>query len=78
MLEEVDIDPTADRVLCEVPADFQYLVNNALDLATDWRAKTRPAFAALLGQGFALTECFYDREHGPRYLFERNTEETAR
>jgi hypothetical protein len=28
-------------------------------------------------QGFALTECFYDREHGPRYLFERSTEGTA-
>lgn len=77
MLEEVDIDPTADRVLCEVPADFQYLVNNALDLAMDWRTKTRPAFAALMEQGFALTECFYDREHGPRYLFERSTEGTS-
>src|SRR5580693_6015402 len=78
VLEEVDIAPTADRVLCEVPADFQYLVNNALDLAMDWRTKTRPAFAALMEQGFALTECFYDREHGPRYLFERNPEGTAR
>ena len=78
VLDEIDTDPTADRVVCEVPADFQYLVNNALDLAMDWRAKTRPAFAALTEQGFALTECFYDREHGPRYLFERSTEGTAR
>jgi predicted GNAT superfamily acetyltransferase len=77
VLDEIDTDPAADRVVCEVPADFQYLVNNALDLAMDWRAKTRPAFAALLGRGFALTECFYDREHGPRYLFERSTKETA-
>jgi predicted GNAT superfamily acetyltransferase len=78
VLDEIDTEPTADRVVCEVPADFQYLVNNTLDLAMDWRAKTRPAFAALMRQGFALTECFYDREHGPRYLFERSTEETAR
>jgi predicted GNAT superfamily acetyltransferase len=44
----------------------------------DWRAKTRPAFAALMQQGFTLTECLYDREHGPRYLFERGTAGTAR
>jgi predicted GNAT superfamily acetyltransferase len=78
VLDEIDTEPAAERVVCEVPADFQYLVNNALDLAMDWRAKTRPAFAALTGQGFALTECFYDREHGPRYLFERSPEGTAR
>ena len=78
VLDEIDTTPTAERVVCEVPADFQYLVNNSLDLAMDWRAKTRPAFAALTGQGFALTECFYDREHGPRYLFERRPEGTAR
>jgi predicted GNAT superfamily acetyltransferase len=77
VLDEIDTDPVADRVMCEVPADFQYLVNNTLDLAMDWRAKTRPAFARLTEQGFALTECYYDREHGPRYLFERTTEGTA-
>jgi predicted GNAT superfamily acetyltransferase len=78
VLDEIDTEPTAERVVCEVPADFQYLVNNALDLAMDWRAKTRPAFAALTEQGFALTEFFYDREQGPRYLFERSTKGTTR
>jgi predicted GNAT superfamily acetyltransferase len=78
VLEEIDTEPAADRVACEVPADFQHLVDSALDLAMDWRAKTRPAFAALMQQGFTLTECLYDREHGPRYLFERGTAGTAR
>ena len=73
VLDDIDSEPLADRVVCEVPADFQHLVNNALDRAMDWRSKTRPAFARLMEQGFALTECFYDREHGPRYLFERGT-----
>jgi predicted GNAT superfamily acetyltransferase len=74
VLDEIDAEPAADRVVCEVPVDFQYLVNNALDLAMDWRTKTREAFARLMAQGFTLTECFYDHEHGPRYLFERGTE----
>jgi predicted GNAT superfamily acetyltransferase len=78
VLEEIDTEPAADRVACEVPADFQHLVDSALDLAMDWRAKTRPAFAALMKQGFTLTECLYDREHGPRYLFERGTAGTPR
>lgn len=78
VLDEIDIEPAADRVMCEVPADFQYLVNNSLDLALDWRAKTRSAFAWLMEQGFTLTECFHDRKNGPRYLFERNMEGTAR
>jgi predicted GNAT superfamily acetyltransferase len=77
VLDEIDTEPAADQVVCEVPADFQYLVDNALDLALDWRNKTRPAFARLMEQGFALTECFYAREHGPRYLFERSTKGTA-
>src|ERR1700722_2934047 len=76
VLDDIDAEPEPDQVLCEVPADFQYLVNHALELAHDWRSKTRPAFARLMAQGFALTECFYDREHGPRYLFERNTKGT--
>jgi predicted GNAT superfamily acetyltransferase len=77
VLEEIDPEPAADLVVCEVPEDFQYLVNHAPELAHDWRNKTRPAFARLMEQGFALTECFYDRHHGPRYLFERGTEGAA-
>ncbi len=77
VLDNLDAEPTADRVLCEVPEDFQHLVNHRIELAHDWRNKTRPAFLSLMEQGFALTECLYDRAHGPRYLFERTNEGTA-
>ncbi len=72
VLTEIDGAPTADLVICEVPADFQFLVNHELELAHDWRTKTRPAFAELLASGFVLTECVLDDKHGlPYYVFDR-------
>jgi len=77
VLEEIDAEPSADRVTCEIPADFQYLVGHARELAHDWRQKTRPAFAQLMESGFVLTECILDPEHGrPCYVFERSRDRT--
>jgi chorismate synthase len=71
VLDETGPLPPDGRVVCEVPADFQYLVRNAPALAHDWRAKTRPVFARLSEAGFVLTECVQDpRSRQSYYLFD--------
>ncbi len=67
VLEETGPVPSGGPVVCEVPADFQYLVQHAPDLAHDWRAKTRPLFAELTGAGLVLTECVLDPRSGQSY-----------
>lgn len=72
VLKEIDGAPSAGRVVCEIPGDFQSLVTRSPELARDWRMKTRPAFAALMEAGYLLTECI--REAGrqvPYYVFEK-------
>jgi predicted GNAT superfamily acetyltransferase len=71
MLEEIDVPTRSDRVVCEIPADFQYLASHAPELAHDWRNKTRPAFVRLMDTGFALTECIQDDQQRPHYVFEK-------
>ena len=78
VLEEIDGAPAADRVVCEIPADFQSLVEHSPDLAHDWRKKTRPAFSQLMDAGFLLTECILDPGHRRPYdAFERTREENG-
>jgi predicted GNAT superfamily acetyltransferase len=72
VLEEIDGGASADRVLCEIPADFQSLVTRAPELARDWRMKTRPAFAQLMEAGYLLTECQLEAScQVPFYVFEK-------
>jgi predicted GNAT superfamily acetyltransferase len=67
VLEETRNPPAGGRVMCEVPADFQYLVRHTPALAHDWRAKTRPLFSQLSDAGFVLTECVQDAASGQSY-----------
>jgi predicted GNAT superfamily acetyltransferase len=72
VLNEIDAAPPAGAAVCEIPADFQFLVSRAPDLAHDWRAKTRPVFAQLMDTGFRLTECIRDAgRQRAYYVFEQ-------
>ena len=65
-------DGSADRVRCEVPADFQAMVDADPGLMLDWRLQTREIFLSLLEAGYALTECAYERGADlASYIFER-------
>jgi predicted GNAT superfamily acetyltransferase len=72
VLDAIDGAPTAGQVVCEIPADFQFLVNHAPQLAHDWRGKTRPVFTQLMAAGYLLTECVHDPAAGRSYyLFDK-------
>ena len=71
VLQEIDVEIGSDRVVCEIPADFQYLASHAPELAHDWRNKTRPVFASLMDAGFVLIECIQDDQQRPHYVFEK-------
>ena len=62
-----DLDLDAPRVRVAVPADVQALKRASLDVARDWRAKTRAALEAYLARGFRVVE-FVREEEGGCYL----------
>ena len=65
-------EDSQDRVRCEVPADFQAMVEQEPELMLDWRLRTRELFLDLLNAGYTLTECAYQRgDDLASYIFER-------
>jgi predicted GNAT superfamily acetyltransferase len=71
------LDPgtAEDRVRCEVPADFQGMVDRYPERMLEWRLRTRQLFRSLLDAGYALTECAYEPgDDLASYIFERGAE----
>lgn len=67
---EPDLSLDADRVRIAIPVDIQRLKTQALDLAADWRARTRAAFEAYLGRGYRVVELVREGERSC-YVLER-------
>jgi len=62
----------APRAFVEVPGRFTEMLQDAPELAMEWRLATREVFTACLSRGFRVTEFFADPENGSgRYLLER-------
>jgi predicted GNAT superfamily acetyltransferase len=76
-LDEV-LDPDGeDRVRCEIPADFQDLVDKYPERTLEWRLRTRELFLTLTTAGYTLTECLHQRGGDLAcYIFERGSTNT--
>lgn len=69
---EMQVDLHGERLLVEVPADFQALKRTDLSLARAWRYTTRAIFQAAFNQGYSATEYVYQDRHG-YYLLKRDS-----
>ncbi|MEX0567790.1 MAG: hypothetical protein Q6363_001335, partial [Candidatus Njordarchaeota archaeon] len=56
ILEKYDIDVDEDFVLVEIPANFARIRNVSLDLAVNWRIKTREIFSEYFGRGYVAID----------------------
>ena len=50
------VEPTADTVLVEIPADVQVIKATDMELARTWRAQTREMFEGCFAAGYTVTE----------------------
>lgn len=50
-----ETSPRSDVILAEIPTDLDEMRRVDLDLARDWRLKTRDLFESLFGSGYTLT-----------------------
>jgi predicted GNAT superfamily acetyltransferase len=69
------LDFSGDRVLVEVPADFQALKATSLELAQTWRQVTRTLFTQYFARGYAVVDYLSQAAEPHRrnkYLLARN------
>jgi predicted GNAT superfamily acetyltransferase len=69
------LDFSGDRVLIEVPADFQALKAASLELAQTWRQVTRTLFTQYFARGYAVVDYLSEMVESRRqnkYLLARN------
>lgn len=62
-------DVTADRILIEVPAEFQAIKAVSMDLARAWRQHTRELFTRYFEQGYTVSDFLSDRDDTRRRNF---------
>jgi predicted GNAT superfamily acetyltransferase len=55
-ITELRLDLDAPRILIEPPASYQHVKLHDLDLAIEWRMKTRELFTTYFGRGYVVTE----------------------
>ena len=58
------LDSLADRVLVEIPTDFNAIVARDARLALDWRMTTRSIFKTYFARGYRAVDFFLARESG--------------
>jgi predicted GNAT superfamily acetyltransferase len=69
------LDFNADRVLIEVPADFQTLKTTSMELAQNWRQVTRSLFTQYFARGYVVVDYLSQVAESQRrnmYLLARN------
>lgn len=59
----------SDRVLVEIPPDFQEIRQQDLELALSWRVLTREVFEKYFSLGFKVVDFFYQRPPDPRSFY---------
>lgn len=65
----VTLDSDTPRAWVEIPTHFTRLLQEAPDLALDWRLQTRAIFECYLGRGYRVVDFVLDRERERgRYL----------
>lgn len=69
-LLRAETNPRGDVLLFEIPVDLDPLLAHELDLARDWRIKTRDAFEALFANGYILSGFVHEAGRS-FHLFER-------
>ncbi len=68
---EPDLSIDAPAIRIAIPADIQILKENDIDLAVDWRTKTRAALQHYIGRGYIVVDLV--RENGwSSYLLRRD------
>jgi predicted GNAT superfamily acetyltransferase len=58
------LDSLADRLLVEIPTDFNDIVVRDARLALDWRMTTRSIFKTYFARGYRVVDFFLARESG--------------
>jgi predicted GNAT superfamily acetyltransferase len=61
-----DVAAATERVVVEIPADFQAIKATDMSLAGEWRAHTREIFCRYFDAGYTLTEFHSEVEEGLR------------
>lgn len=67
--------PRGNRFVIQIPDDFQMIFDRNLQLALDWRNKTRNLFLNCFKQNYTVVDFVSVTENGKRenyYLFEKN------
>ena len=59
----------AERILVEIPPDFQAIRHQDLKLALSWRVLTREVFEYYFSRGFRVVDFFYQRPPDPRSYY---------
>ncbi len=58
------LDSLADRLLVEIPTDFNDMLAREPDLGLEWRMATRSIFRTYFARGYRVVDFFLAREHG--------------
>lgn len=74
-LGEPTDEPSSDRVLVEIPTDFQAIRKDNLEGSETWRFHTRKIFELLFAGEYQVVDFIYQRGETPRgfYLLEKRT-----
>lgn len=66
-----DLGLSEERLILEIPSEIQKIRSLRMDLAKEWREKTRAALSHYLGRGYIVTKLLVKK--GPNPPFERRT-----
>lgn len=68
-MKSFDPDPSSNRILLEMPSDFQAIYDTNRDAALDWRLKTRNMFLEYFKAGYIVVDFFKEPTGNTRRNF---------